>query len=238
MQHTGGTVTIEHVKKCGRSHYRAYGLHYACTLSPPASGECLPQQAKCSSARRPESTRATCAHTRARGGCARTTPLYAHTRMHAHAQKTLAPWRVHRVAVGALEGGGACCVRRPADFRGRDRFALFTGRRSTLRVARQAALRLAHLCVLCLAPRPLTTRLLCDVQLRAVSGKSKSISFPKRQALATPLGLSNCNAWLWATFFFLPSLRIGAAAPPRRQALLQGANANALQEDLAVNWGG
>ena len=60
MQHTGGTVTIEHVKKCGRSHYRAYGLHYACTLSPPASGECLPQQAKCSSARRPESTRATC----------------------------------------------------------------------------------------------------------------------------------------------------------------------------------
>ena len=34
------------------------------------------------------------------------------------------------------------------------------------------------------------------------------------------------------------ALRIGAAAPPRRQALLQGANANALQEDLAVNWGG
>ena len=34
------------------------------------------------------------------------------------------------------------------------------------------------------------------------------------------------------------ALRIGAAAPPRRQALLQGANAHALQEDLAVNWGG
>ena len=32
--------------------------------------------------------------------------------------------------------------------------------------------------------------------------------------------------------------KIGAAAPPRRQALLQGANANALQEDLDVNWGG
>ena len=34
------------------------------------------------------------------------------------------------------------------------------------------------------------------------------------------------------------ALRIGAAAPPRRQALLQGANANALQEDLDVHWGG
>ena len=34
------------------------------------------------------------------------------------------------------------------------------------------------------------------------------------------------------------ALRIGAAAPPRRQALLQGANAHALQEDLAVLWGG
>ena len=33
-------------------------------------------------------------------------------------------------------------------------------------------------------------------------------------------------------------LRIGAAAPPRRQAPLQGANAHALQEDLDANWGG
>ena len=28
------------------------------------------------------------------------------------------------------------------------------------------------------------------------------------------------------------------AAPPRRQAPLQGANAHALQEDLDANWGG
>ena len=34
------------------------------------------------------------------------------------------------------------------------------------------------------------------------------------------------------------ALRIGAAAPPRRQAPLQGANAHALQEDLDANWGG
>jgi len=34
------------------------------------------------------------------------------------------------------------------------------------------------------------------------------------------------------------ALRIGAAAPPRRQAPLQGANAHALQEDLDGNWGG
>ena len=34
------------------------------------------------------------------------------------------------------------------------------------------------------------------------------------------------------------ALRIGGAAPPRRQAPLQGANAHALQEDLDANWGG
>ena len=34
------------------------------------------------------------------------------------------------------------------------------------------------------------------------------------------------------------ALRIGAAAPPRRQAPLQGANVHALQEDLDANWGG
>jgi len=38
------------------------------------------------------------------------------------------------------------------------------------------------------------------------------------------------------------ALRIGGAAPPRRQAPLQGANSganvHALQEDLDANWGG
>ena len=34
------------------------------------------------------------------------------------------------------------------------------------------------------------------------------------------------------------ALRIGAAAPPRRQAPIQGANAHALQEDLDAHWGG
>ena len=32
--------------------------------------------------------------------------------------------------------------------------------------------------------------------------------------------------------------RIGGAAPPRRQAPLQGANVHALQEDLDAHWGG
>ena len=34
------------------------------------------------------------------------------------------------------------------------------------------------------------------------------------------------------------ALRIGGAAPPRRQAPLQGANVHALQEDLDAHWGG
>ena len=34
------------------------------------------------------------------------------------------------------------------------------------------------------------------------------------------------------------ALRIEGAAPPRRQAPLQGADAHALQEDLDANWGG
>ena len=34
------------------------------------------------------------------------------------------------------------------------------------------------------------------------------------------------------------ALRIGGAAPPRRQAPLQGADAHALQSDLDAHWGG
>ncbi len=156
---------------CLHSEHIVYTTLARCRR-PPASGERIPQQAKWSSVRLPEVTRAHVARARAQLRRTRTPAC-----MHTHRRRW--PRGVcTALQRGATQRVGACLALRPADFRGRDRFALFAGRRSTLRVARQAALRLAHPCVLCSLPRrdPNDTPLFGAVGF--LRRKSKSIRFP------------------------------------------------------------